>query len=88
MGGEKVHMKEWRQRPLYRVLYERLPWLRSKIHTGILDVHKLARAIGYSPEAVYRWLRRGKISPSGANVVVKKSRNKIAIQHLSRHVRP
>lgn len=82
MTEEKVAMEEWRQQPLYRLLYNRLKWLRSTTQTKLLDVHKVAEAMGYSHEAVYKWLRSGKLSPKGAKAIVKASRKKIANRDL------
>ena len=82
MTEHKVDRAEWRKRPLYKLLYSKLPWLRSKTQPELLDIHKLAGTIGYSHEAVYKWLRNGKMSPRGAKIVVKISRNTIENRDL------
>lgn len=78
----KVDMEKWRKRPLYKLLYSRLTWHRSKTQPELIDVHKFADAIGYSHEAIYKWLRAGKLSPKGAKAIVKKARGKIALTDL------
>lgn len=82
MTEQKVDMDEWRKQPLYKLLFNRLKWLRSTTQTKLLDVHKVAAAIDYSHEAVYKWLRSGKLSPKGATAIVKASRKKIANRDL------
>ena len=82
MTEQKIDMEKWRKRPLYKLLYSRLTWLRSKTQTELLDVHKFARSIDYSHEAIYKWLRSGKLSPKGAKAIVKKARGKIALTDL------
>lgn len=82
MSDDKVHMEEWRDGPLYKLLYRRLAWLHSPQQSKIIDVHKLAEALGYSHEAVYKWLRAGKLSPKGAKALVKISRKKLALRDL------
>ena len=75
-------MEEWRKRPLYKLLFNRLPWLRSKTQKKLIDVQKMAEALDYSHEAVYKWLRSGRISPKGAIAVVAASRKKLANRDL------
>lgn len=82
MAEQKVDREEWRKRALYKLLYSKLPWLRSKAQPELLDVPKVAGAIGYSHEAIYKWLRSCKMSPKGAKIVVKISRNRIALRDL------
>jgi hypothetical protein len=76
--GSRLEM--WSNSPLYKLLYARLTWLRSK--QQLFDVYAFARAIGYSHEAVYRWLREGKMSPDAARAVVQASRRKLALRDL------
>jgi hypothetical protein len=82
VSDDRIHMEEWRKAPLYMLLNRRLTWMRSKVQTKILDVHKLAEALGYSHEAIYKWFRAGKLSPKGAKALVKVSRKKLALRDL------
>ena len=82
MTEEKTGMEKWRKQPLYKLLYNRLKWLRSATQTKLLDVHKVADALGYSHESIYSWLRSGKLSPKGAKAIVKASRKTIANRDL------
>jgi hypothetical protein len=77
-------LETWSSSPLYRLLYTRLTWLRSK--QQLFDVYAFAKAVGYSHEAVYCWLRKDKLSAKAARSVVKASRRKLALRDLYRFV--
>lgn len=72
---KKIDAKTWRKKPLYKLLQARLTGLL--LADGLLDVHTLAEKLGYSHEAVYKWLRAGKLSRKSARALLKLSRGKI-----------
>ncbi len=54
----------WRDQPFYRFLYEIFPTFRSP--RGFLDVPRIAREVGLTSEGIYKWLRKGTITPMNA----------------------
>ncbi|MEG3175806.1 hypothetical protein U1872_06160 [Sphingomonas sp. RB3P16] len=57
----------WKKVGLYVFLLDLFPQHRSS--SGLLDVRKLATELGKSHEAVYKWLRKSKISPANADAI-------------------
>lgn len=54
--------------PLYTLLQINFPQFQARGNS--INVPKFATAIGYSHEGVYKWLRSGKMSRRGAELVV------------------
>lgn len=80
-----MHMEEWRQSPLYKLMLDRLP-KKYVTDARILDVPEISEASGYSYEAIYKWWRTGKLSTKSAQAIVKLSRGKIEISELYGYV--
>lgn len=61
--------------PLYKKLVEVLPiYVKDPFSAAPkLDVEKLREAASKSHEAVYKWLRKGKITPENATLLVELS---------------
>lgn len=59
---------QWADSPLYIFLSDIFPTYRTVL--GKFDVLRLARDLSLSHEAVYKWLRKGSLSPQNANAVL------------------
>ncbi|PAL23593.1 hypothetical protein [Sphingopyxis sp. GW247-27LB] len=57
----------WRDQPFYRFLFENFPTYRSK--RGLLDVPRIAKDVGLTAEGIYKWLRRGVVTPTNARTL-------------------
>ncbi len=60
--------EDWAESPLYLYMNEIFPSYRTVL--GKFDVHRIARELGYSHEAVYKWFRKGTLSPQNANAII------------------
>jgi hypothetical protein len=60
---------DWAAGPLYNKLLDIFPTYRTPL--GVLDVQKLKRDLGKSHEAIYKWLRNGKVTPDNAREIVR-----------------
>lgn len=56
IGSASIH-----ETPLYRTLYRGLPEHHSKRFPTQLDRYKIARELGISHQAVYKWLDAGEL---------------------------
>lgn len=54
----------WSQKPLYIFLCDIFPGHRTIL--GRLDVEQLADELGRSQEAIYKWLRKSRLTPENA----------------------
>jgi len=59
---------DWTAGPLYALMLSIFPEHRTK--TGVLDVQRLRGETGKSHEAIYKWLRQGKMTADNARNVV------------------
>ena len=59
---------EWTAGPLYNLLCDSFPTYRTKLNA--LDIQRLRTGLGKSHEAVYQWLRKGKLSPTNARKLI------------------
>lgn len=61
---------DWTADPLYLKLLDVFP--EHVTPTGVLDVAgRLSTELGKSHEAIYKWLRQGKVSPDNARDIVR-----------------
>lgn len=60
--------REWAKGPLYLFLMETFP--EHKTAMGVLDIQRLKVDLGKSHEAIYKWIRAGKLKPENANAIV------------------
>ena len=71
----------WPFEPFYRFLYSSLPaWWTP---TGILDVPALSAELGITTEAIYKWLRRGKVTARRARELYELSRRESNLAALA-----
>lgn len=66
--------------PLYDLLLEAFPAYRS--HLGLLDVHALAKDLGYSHEWLYQRLRADRLNPDHATKIVELSKGRLDLKDL------
>ncbi|MBH0113215.1 hypothetical protein I5E68_09680 [Novosphingobium sp. YJ-S2-02] len=59
---------DWTAGPLYTLLLESLP--AHLTPSGVLDVQGLKSLVGKSHEAIYKWLRQGKLKPANARILI------------------
>ncbi len=59
---------QWADSPLYLFLNDIFPTYRTVL--GKFDVLRLAKELSLSHEAVYKWFRKGTLSPQNANVIL------------------
>lgn len=59
---------DWTAGPLYQFLLDILPTYITPL--GVLDVQGLKPMVGKSHEAIYKWLRHGKLKPDNARKLV------------------
>ena len=59
---------QWVESPLYLFLNDIFPTYRTVL--GKFDVLRLAKELGLSHEAVYKWFRKGTLSPQNANAIL------------------
>lgn len=60
---------DWTAAPLYQFLLDNLPAYITPL--GVLDVQALKVPVGRSHEAIYKWLRKGKLTPDNAREVLR-----------------
>jgi hypothetical protein len=60
---------DWAAGPLYNALLETFPKYRTTL--GVLDVQRLKGELKKSHEAIYKWLRNGKVTPDNARAIVR-----------------
>lgn len=60
---------EWAAGPLYNALMQTFPGHVTQL--GVLDVQRLKRELEKSHEAIYKWLRQGKLTPDNARDIVR-----------------
>lgn len=59
---------DWTAGPLYQFLLDNLPAYITPL--GVLDVQALKVPAERSHEAIYKWLRKGKLTPENARKVL------------------
>lgn len=59
---------DWEDSPLHILLCELFPHHRTIL--GFFAVNQLAEELGLSYEAVYQWLRKGRLTPQNARVLM------------------
>ncbi len=59
---------QWADGPLYTFLSEIFPAYRTIL--GKFDVNRLAKDLNFSHEAIYKWLRKGRLAPQNAEKVL------------------
>lgn len=75
----------WVTGPLYNALMDLFPEHRTKLE--VLDVQRLKTELGMSHEAIYKWLRSSKLTPSNAKALIELSTsesNLLALEKLGR----
>jgi hypothetical protein len=60
---------DWAAGALYNKLLDIFPKYRTTL--GVLDVQKLKGDLKKSHEAIYKWLRNGKVTPDNAREIVR-----------------
>lgn len=60
---------DWAAGALYSKLLDTFPTYRTTL--GVLDVQRLKADLGKSHEAIYKWLRSGKLTPDNARELVR-----------------
>jgi hypothetical protein len=60
---------DWAAGALYNMLLGIFPTYRTTL--GVLDVQRLKGDLGKSHEAIYKWLRQGKVTPDNAREMVR-----------------
>lgn len=60
---------DWAAGDLYQNFLEVFPEHRTRL--GVLDVQRLKGELGKSHEAIYKWLRQGKLTPDNAREIVR-----------------
>lgn len=59
--------------PLFKLLSERFPEFRTS--QGIFSVADFAAAVGRSKEGVYKWFRKGRLTPEAVKLIVDASKH-------------
>lgn len=59
---------DWASGPLYTKLCDIFPLHRTP--SGVLDIQRLKGELRRSHEAIYKWLRNGKITPDNARNII------------------
>lgn len=85
-----AEQEHWTNGPLYKHLVQVLPtFAKDPFATSPkLDVQKLNQAVGKSHEAVYKWLRAGKLTPANVKTLVElanRADNVAALKALGRN---
>ena len=78
---------DWAAGPLYTLMMEIFPDHRTKL--GVLDIPRLTGDLNKSHEAIYKWLRQGKMKPSNARAIIEAANsdeNKEALAKAGRKV--
>ena len=72
---------EWTNYPLYKFLSEIFPAYKGRYH--ILDVLTIAKRLNISGEAIYRWLRKGKLTPKNAQALCTLANDPANVEELA-----
>lgn len=77
---------KWATGPLYKKMLEIFPEHLTPL--GVLDIQRLKVELEKSHEAIYKWLRQGKISPDNARDLIKVAALPENAAILAKHGRP
>lgn len=59
---------DWAAGPLYALMLDIFPTYRTKL--GVLDVLRMRNELSRSHEAIYKWLRQGKVTGDNARRLI------------------
>jgi hypothetical protein len=73
---------DWTAAPLYQWFLTIFPEHLTAL--GVLDVQRLKVELGKSHEAIYKWLRQGKITPDNARDIVEAAAQPVNVAALAK----
>lgn len=82
--SDNPRKKAWQDGELYKLLDAAFPDVRNSY--GKLDVKALAAKLECTPEAAYKWLRSGKLTPKALKDIVRIADGRIAREDLATFV--
>ena len=82
--SDNPRKKAWQDGELYKMLDAKFPAVRNSY--GKLDVKALAALLECTPEAAYKWLRSGKLTPKALKDIVRVADGRIEQKDLAKFV--